>query len=618
MRLKNATGETSRIRYDCEEREFYRDWVARNDTLTDADRAAIRAHIVRLPAAPLISVVMPVYEAPEALLRAAVASVQAGLWPHWELCIADDASPSPHVARVLAELAAQDERIRWMRRETNGNISAATNSALALARGEFVALMDHDDLLPEHALYEIAAEVAAHPDADVIYSDEDKLDAEGQRFGAYFKPDFDPDLLLGQNMVSHLGVYRRSLVERLGGLRVGFEGSQDHDLALRATEAVGARRVRHIPAVLYHWRQTGLADSFSQTQLDRCVAASRRAVSDVLASRGVPDARPELAPLAPTHLRVVWPLPDPAPLVSIVVLARGSNDAWSACVNCVLRNTDYPSVELLLVQEDRDTGNGQRPADVDNDPRVRVLLPQAAGNIASLYNAAAAEARGDVLVLLQGDLVPSDAGWLREMVSQALRSDIGAVGAKLVHADDSIAHGGIVLGAAGLADEFLAGASREDPGPIGLLALAREVSAVSSACLATRLDVWRQAGGMDAEHLPMALHDVDYCLRVRQDGLRVLWTPFAELRRAGDGATERRDVKSLAQRYPADAAALRERWGSVLDRDAFYSVNLSLNAGGATFSRRSRRVLPRNMNGQGLSVVTAESSVSGSMVVGAR
>jgi hypothetical protein len=287
----------------------YIEWTKLHDKWDDQARSTIRAHIACLPIRPQISVVMPVYKTPEKYLRASIESVRSQLWTEWQLCIADDASNSPHVERVLASYS-NDPRIQIIRRDKNGNISAATNSALKLATYDWVALLDHDDLLPEHALYRVALEILAHPEAQIIYSDEDKIDKNGFRYDPYFKPDFDEDLLLGQNMISHLGVYRRDLLKKLNGFREGYEGSQDHDLALRAISIVGPKVVRHIPIVLYHWRQIRTSSSFSNRNLNKCVQNSRKAVRDYLSSKGI-DAKVGAAPLVQFCNKVSYTLPQP-------------------------------------------------------------------------------------------------------------------------------------------------------------------------------------------------------------------------------------------------------------------------------------------------------------------
>lgn len=557
----------------------YRRWVRQHDTLSDADREAIRAHVARLPRRPLISVVMPAYETPERFLREAIASVQAQLYPHWELCVADDASPSPHVAHVLEEAARADPRIRWVRRETNGHISAATNTALALATGEWVALMDHDDLLAEHALYEVAVEINAHPDAALIYSDEDKVDAKGRRNDPYFKPDFDPDLLLGQNLVSHLGVYRRDLLAAIGGLREGLEGSQDHDLALRAVAACGAERVRHIPAVLYHWRQATGSASFSEAYLARCVDAARRAVAEHLAARGA-RAKVTTAPLAPMHLRVIWPLPDPAPLVSVIIPTRDRADMLGGCVEGLLHRTDYGPIEVLIADNGSvEARTHELFATLTRDARVRILPMPGPFNYSRLNNRAVAEARGEVLLLLNNDTEVIEPGWLREMVSHAVRPEIGAVGCKLLYSNGGLQHAGVILGIGwpgGIAGHHFAGASGEAAGPFGLLALARSASAVTAACLAVRKRLFEEVGGLDEENLPVAFNDVDFCLRIRERGYRNLWTPFAVLYHH-ESVSRGSDLHGeAAQRLLRERAYMRRRWGEALDNDPYWNPNLSL------------------------------------------
>lgn len=565
------------------EAHVYRRWVAAHATLSAADRAAIRRHIAASPVRPVFSVVMPAYETPERFLREAIASVQAQIYPHWELCVADDASPSRTVGRVLAEAAAADARIRWMRRESNGHISAASNTALAMSRGDWVVLMDHDDLLAPEALYELMAEIADHPDAQVIYSDEDKIDESGLRFGPYFKPDYDPDLLLGQNVVSHLGAYRRDLLQRIGGFREGFEGSQDHDLTLRATMACPPTALRHIPRVLYHWRQNAGPASFSESFLARCIAASRRAVAEHLASQGV-DAEVTAAPLLSHFNRVLYPLPDPPPLVSVIVPTRDRAALLRDCLDGVLHRTDYPAIEVLVA----DNGSTEPEtnalfAELGADPRLRILPMPGPFNYSRLNNRAVAEARGEVLLLLNNDTKVIDRDWLRIMVAQAVRRGVGAVGCKLLYADDRVQHGGVVLGLGPerIAGHFEPGAPRLGVGHFGWLALQRSVSAVTAACMVLRRDIFLEVGGFDEENLPVAYNDVDLCLRIAERGYRNVWTPFAELyhlesaSRGGDLGGEK------AERARQELAYMRHRWAGQLDNDPYWNPNLSLQTGRA-------------------------------------
>jgi glycosyltransferase involved in cell wall biosynthesis len=559
----------------------YERWVARYDTLDDADRAAINTHIEQLVAPPVISVIMPAYNTEETLLRAAIASVQAQLYPHWQLCIADDASPSPHVARVLAELAEQDIRIRWVRCAVNGNISAATNAALTLAQGPFVALMDHDDLLPEHALYQIAAELEAHPDADLIYSDEDQIDADGRRTLPYFKPDWNIDLMLAHNMVSHLGVYRRSLVEQVGGARLGYEGSQDYDLALRVADATTPDRIRHIPAVLYHWRQH--TTSFSKARIDACVSAARQSIADHLDRTGQTETaivRP--APSIPTWTRVQYRLPKTPPRVTVIVPTRDKPELLAHCVDGLLTRTDYPDVELIIA--DNDSQQAETLAlfgKLQRDPRVRVLACPGTFNYSAMNNTAAALASGAVLALINNDIDVIEPSWLSEMVSQALRPDVGAVGARLLFPDGTVQHAGVVLGVGtfdggpGVAGHYSLADAGSSFGYFGASALVHEVAAVTAACMVLRKSTWDAAGGLDDVDLPVAFNDVDLCLRLRGRGLRNIWTPYAALTHRESASRGDDLAPQHRARFDHECRIMRDRWGPVLDADPFYNPNFS-------------------------------------------
>lgn len=552
----------------------YAAWAQMYDTLTAADRAGIAAHIRRLTHRPLISVVMPVYATSPKLLKAAIESVRGQLYPHWEMCIADDASPGDEVWTLLRRYARRDPRIKVMRRETNGHICAATNSALGLATGEFVALMDHDDLLPARALYEIAVTLDRHPDADIIYSDEDKIDDRGLRFEPYFKSDWNPDLLLGQNMVSHLGVYRRSLIEKAGGLREGLEGSQDYDLTLRVAELTTPQRIHHIPWVLYHWRQQGLTQSFSESQMQRCADAARRAVAEHLDRTGQAGCEVTNMPSMPGWVRVRRPLPDPAPKVSIIVPTRDRAELLAACAEGVLSGTDYPDLELLIV--DNGSVEPETAALFDRlrqDPRVRILDAPGPFNFSTLNNRAAAEATGEILVLLNNDISMEDTGWLTEMVSHAVRPNVGAVGAKLLYPDRTVQHAGVVVGVAGVAAHWGPGAGEHDPGYFGHLAMTRNVSAVTAACLALRRAVFDQAGGLDEDALKVAFNDVDLCLKIRRLGYDIVWTPHARLIHH-ESASRGSDLTPQAQdRFNGEIAAMRGRWPETWGVDPFYGPN---------------------------------------------
>lgn len=556
----------------------YLRWVAAHDTLGDADRAAIRRHVGQLPRRPLLSVIVPAYDTDEEALREALDSVLGQLYPEWELCIVDDASADPVVWRTLREYAARDRRVMVQRRADNGGIAAATNDAITAAQGEYVVLLDHDDVLPAHALYLVALEVLAHPDADVVYSDEDKLDAQGRRAEPNFKPDFNYELLLGQNTISHLGVYRTSLLRELGGLRAGMDGSQDHDLALRAVAASSPEKVRHIPHVLYHWRQFSGSGTFSAANAGKAAAASRAAVQAHLEQLGEP-ARVEPDPLVPTWNRVVWSVPDPAPEVTVVIPTRDRVELLRTAVQGVLEQTDYPALRVVVVDNDSsDPATVAYLEQLSADPRAEVLRRPGAFNYSALNNAAVRATNSPLVLLLNNDIVVREPGWLREMVSLVLRPGVGAVGAKLLYSDGRVQHGGVLLGILGVANHAHLLFPGDSPGYFGRLALLQEVSAVTGACLLTRREVYEGAGGLDEDNLPVAFNDVDFCLRVREAGHRVLWTPHAVLTHLESVSRGRDTNGDRLERFEREILYMKKRWARALRSDPAYNPNLTITA----------------------------------------
>lgn len=555
------------------QRISYAEWIDAFDTLDDADRAAIRLDIATLEHRPLISVLMPVFNTPEAWLRQAIESVRLQLYEHWELCICDDASTAPHVREVLDEFRRVDPRIKVTFHATNGHISAASNSALALAEGDYVALLDHDDELAEYALYFVAREIDCYPDASVIYSDEDKMDERGHRFDPYFKPEWSPDLLRSQNYISHLGVYKTSLLRELGGFREGFEGSQDYDLVLRAIECVPETQIRHIPHVLYHWRAipgSAANDAFEKTY---ALEAAQRAVTEHL-QRTRRKGTVQFASVGGFQ-RVRYQLPRRPPLVSIVVPTRDGR-LLERCIDSLIERTTYQPYELVFVD------NGSR------DPRTLAYLEALAAtrsaqllrdsrpfNHSALTNLGARHAHGELLCLLNDDVEVITESWLEELVSHALRDEIGAVGARLLYPDGRVQHAGVILGVRGVAGHAFRLLDGEADGPFGRASLIHNYSAVTAACLVVRRSLYKKVGGLDQERLPTHFNDVDFCLRLIQAGYRNLWTPYAQLYHH-ESLSRKRPEEDTAQFLKA-FYFMRTRWGELLQRDPAYNPNLTLD-----------------------------------------
>lgn len=554
-------------------RHSYAEWLKGRQELS-AQR--VLRVIEKLPRAPLISVLVPVHNPRIAWLRECLESVLAQHYPHWQLCIADDASTDPEVPRVLAEYAERDSRIQVVYRERNGHICAASNSALELARGEFVALLDHDDCLSPHALFHVAEALHRHPDASLLYSDEDKLNEAGERFDPHFKPQWNPDLLLAQNYISHLGIYQAELVRKIGGFREGFEGSQDHDLALRVTQRLAPEQIVHIPHVAYHWRASEGSTALGSDHKGYTSQAGLAAVRDHLQQR-VPAATVKLGHYPNTY-RVRWPLPEPAPLVSLLIPTRNRVEILKPCVDALLERTDYPHLEVLILDNQSNCeATLDYMRDVSRrDDRVRVLRWNEPFNYSAINNYGALYARGEILGLVNNDIEPINGDWLCEMVRQVCRPQIGCVGAKLYYPNDTLQHAGVILGIGGVAGHAHKYFDRNSPGYFTRLHLAHNLSAVTAACLLLRKAVFEEVGGLNEEHLAIAFNDVDLCLKVCEAGYRNLWTPYAELyhhesvsRGADDNATKR-------ARANGEATYMRRAWGEALDHDPAYNPNLTL------------------------------------------
>lgn len=547
----------------------YADWIREYDSPSADDLARMA---VGRENAPMISVLTPVYNTPPEYLRAMIASVRAQNYPNWELCLVDDASPDPATRDILAAEAASDPRVRTVFREQNGHISAASNTAIEMARGAYYAFVDHDDLLAKHALATMAQAIDAAPNSDILYSDEDRIDGAGVRRDPFFKPDWSPERLLAQNYLNHLTMLRADLVKRIGGLRLGYEGSQDHDLLLRASRATKGPIV-HVPHILYHWRQFEGGWTYSNTQMAKAMAIARRAVEEHLASRGVVA---EVLDLDIGIYRIKRAPPSAWPSVTVIIPTRDHVDILARVVKGLFEKTDYGPLDLIIADNDSaDSAAQAYLQDVAKLPNVRVLPAPGAFNFSRINNLAAAEATGDILLLLNNDVSMIEPGWLKELICLAMAPDVGAVGARLLYPDGTLQHGGIVMGIENFAGHVHKGARRDDPGYFGRLRMAQEVGGVTGACLAIRRDVWKELGGLNETNVAIAGNDVDLCLRLRERGYRILWTPHAELfhwESKSRGLDETGDKRA---RLAREIAWLREHWGDRLLSDPYWNPNLS-------------------------------------------
>ena len=553
----------------------YPSFIKRQDTLSMDDVSAVLAHIPQLPHQPVLSIVMPVYNPPVDFFREALDSVLTQHYPYWELCIADDASTIDGVRAIINEYTRKDSRVKAVFRPRNGHISAASNSALALATGEFVVLMDQDDVLPAHALYHVAVEINRYPDVALIYSDEDKLDEFGMRVDPYFKSDWNPDLFYAQNMFSHLGVYRAALVRKLGGFRLGFEGSQDYDLALRCLKHTSARHIRHIPRVLYHWRAHAASTALSQGHKSYASTAGLDALRAYFIGTAIQVVETEAAGVYRTR----YPLPDRLPLVTLIIPTRDQVDFLRQCITSIQTKTDYPNYEILVMDnQSSDPAALTYLASLASDLRIRVIQYDAPFNYSAINNHAVTLARGEIIGLVNNDIEVITPEWLSEMVSHALRPEIGAVGAKLLYADGTIQHAGVILGYGGLAGHAHKYLEGDSWGYFGRANLTQTLSAVTAACLLVRKEVYELVGGLDAAHLTVAFNDVDFCIKVREAGYRNIYTPYAELYHHESISRGQENSPEKQARFTREVEFMQKKWGYVLKSDPYYNPNLTLDA----------------------------------------
>lgn len=526
---------------------------------------------------PLISVVVPAYNTPEKYLRELLGCLREQIYPRWELCIADDNSSQPHVRRMLEEAAAGDPRIKPVFRTENGHISRATNSALEIATGKFVALVDHDDLLPHDALLHIAEAVVRHPTAGYLYTDEDKIDDTGRHFDPQFKGDWSPEMAITHNYTHHLTVIRRDIIEKAGRLRPEFNGAQDIDLFLRCFELIEDRDVIHVPFIGYHWRAHPESTATRGDQKSYLFDAARRGIAEAIDRRGL-RAEPILPDIARHNALCLHQLKwDSAILrenpVTIVIPTKNRLDLLKPCLESIARTTPRESVKVVIVDDGSDDAEtlsylAAQPA--RPDLRVEVIHAPSSTegfNYSRLVNLGTARADTPLVLHLNNDVSALGPGWLEDMVGWLSVPGVGIVGAKLLYPDGTINHAGIsVSHEDGLAHVLFEREPQDDFGYLFLPHAARNVVAVTGACLLTRTALYRDVGGFDEENLQVAYNDVDFCLRAAAIGQRCVYNPQAVLQHIGSatrgtGYAEREHLEYIA------------RHGTF--RDPFHSETLS-------------------------------------------
>jgi glycosyltransferase involved in cell wall biosynthesis len=549
----------------------YQKWIAKN-TLSDLDIREARKQIAKWRFCPKFSVIMPVYNVEAKWLETAIESVRNQIYLNWELCIADDASSKPHIRSILTRYSQLDPRIKVVFRTENGNISVASNSALELATGDYIAFLDHDDELAIDALFENAKLINQHPEADFIYSDEDKIDTKGKRLDPFFKPDWSPEYFHACMYTCHLGVYRTTLIREIGGFRNDYNGSQDYDLGLRIVEKT--KNIYHIPKILYHWRIIPASAASGEKAKPWAYIAACKALEGMLERSPYPGRVEETSRTGFYRVRrdIIG-----QPLVSIIIPSagkiidtpNGSLCLLENCISSIKRLSTYHNFEIIVVDGYDIPQSTIEKIASDNVQLVRCAEPF---NFSMRINRGAAKAKGEFLLLLNDDTQIITPDWLESMIELAQQKEIGAVGAKLLSPDGKIQHVGVVI-LNGSPCHVFYGFDSEHPGYYCSNIVNRNCLAVTAACLMMRQDVFQNLEGLD-EGFPLNNNDVDLCLKAHQAGYRNVITPYAQL-------IHYESASRQAGLRPGEWKKLNNKWDDyfkILKKDPYYNINFSFNS----------------------------------------
>ena len=590
---------------------------------SEEELAAQRGDWRKLEAQPLISIVVPAYNTEPAHLKILLESFAAQTYPRFEAVIADGSDPGKDgVGKVCRAYAAQDARIVYHRLEQNLGIAGNTNAGLGLAKGDFIALCDHDDVLPPWALYEVAKAVNAHPEARFIYTDEDKIDADGRAFfDPHFKPDFNMELLCSVNYICHLSVVRRDLLEKVSGFRQEFDGAQDYDFFFRCLEeavsgedpAVSApdrlkaglftsERVIHIPRVCYHWRYHQGSTAQDPRAKLYAFEAGARALKAHYERCGIPY-KDVVQGVTYGYYRTTFEKPGPdAPLISVIIPNKDHVKDLDTCIRSILKNSEYTNLEFVIIENnstEEETFEYYKaiehhpsyfvPEKADAElPDIRVVRFEKAFNYSAINNFGVSCAKGPLLLLLNNDTELIDPASLTEMAANLQRPGVGAVGARLMYDDDTVQHGGCIIGMGGIAGAAFVGYYEKENSYMHRMMSTQALSAVTAACLMTRKESFLMAGGMN-EELAVAFNDMDYCMRIRSLGQKVIYAPYASFHHYESKSRGLEDTPEKIRRFNGEIAVFAHEWKEILEQgDPYYNPNLTLRK--ANFALRDLRV----------------------------
>ena len=522
---------------------------------------------------PLISIAVPAYQTPVEFLRQMIESLIVQTYSNWELCIVNASPDNEEMQKVLAEYSAGDSRVRFCNLKENLGIAENTNRAFAMTKGEFVGLLDHDDLLAPNALYEIVKILQDHPQADALYTDEDKVTTElDEHFQPHLKPDFNLDLLRSNNYICHFFVVRKSIVEKAGGFRKEFDGAQDYDFIFRCTENAG--EVLHVPEILYHWRTHKASTADNPASKMYAFEAGKRAIEAHLERTGTKGEVSHTQDLG--FYRVKYPVQG-KPLVSVIIPNKDEKETLQTCLEMLEKNTGYQNFEIIIVENNSTTDEIFRYyKELSGNRKIHLLRWGKEFNYSAINNFAVAHAKGEYLLFLNNDVKSINPDWLEEMLGVCQRPEVGGVGAKLIYPDNTIQHAGCVIGMGGIAGHMFVDMPADRTGYLHKASLLQDMSAVTAACLLMKKEVFEQAGGF-TEELAVAFNDVDLCLKVRKNGYLIVYDPYVKLYHMESKTRGAEDSKEKVRRFQTEIEYMRCHWIDILKNgDPCYNKNLSL------------------------------------------
>lgn len=523
---------------------------------------------------PKFSIVVPLFQTKEAYLRELIESVERQTYTNWELCLADGTGANSPLKKVVAEYQNKGLNICYDILRENKGISENTNQAIEIATGEYIVLADHDDIIVENALYECAKAINSDKNIDVLYSDEDKIDMTGKKyFEPNFKPDLNIDLLCSMNYICHLFVVKRTVIDKIGMLRSEFDGAQDHDFILRCVEV--ARKVYHIPKVLYHWRCHINSTAANPESKLYAFEAGRKAVEEHYNRIGVPAKVEHSSFYGMFRTKYCW---EDQPLISIIIPNKDHVEDLKKCMESIEQKSTYRNFEFIIVENNStEDKTFKYYKELEQKENIRVVYYEGGFNFSKINNFGTKYAKGEYFLLLNNDTEIISPECLEELLGYCMREDVGIVGAKLCYEDDTIQHGGVVIGFGGIAGHAFIESSRYDIGYMGRIMCAQDYSAVTAACLMTKKSIFEAVGGL-TEELEVAYNDIDYCLKVRELGKLVVYNPYAELYHYESKSRGMEDTPEKVERFNGEVAMFIKRWEKVIEAgDPYYNPNLTLD-----------------------------------------